>query len=181
MCVGVGVGAGGDGSQPLTSCRLPHMTCLRARMQLRADVVPLTAENFRALCTGACPPCASRRAHLVPRVVGSSAAHADNRTSAAHVAIVANTLTCSRPPAVVRVTAGEKGFGYKGSAFHRVIPNFSTFCHGDACIRVCIRAVRSRAACRCLPQCARAVTSPAATALVASPSTATSSRTRTSP
>lgn len=61
----------------------------RVVMKLRADVVPKTAENFRALCTGT-----QYFTHNISR------------------------------KCINAVYVGEKGFGYKGSQFHRILPGF---------------------------------------------------------
>jgi len=62
--------------------------------KLYDDVVPKTTENFRALCTGA--------------------------SSATLILTYLITL----PRLLDHGFEGEKGFGYAGSSFHRVIPDF---------------------------------------------------------
>lgn len=89
----------------------------RIVMELHADIVPKTAENFRCLCTG--------EQHLLPAAAGSL-----------HSAFLTypppHTLPASVP---LLLAAGEKGVGksgkplhFKGSSFHRVITDF--MCQG---------------------------------------------------
>lgn len=79
-------------------------------MELRADVVPKTAENFRALCTGQCEKIKGRR----------RTCNIPTNFNLNHCVIILFILH-------FRLT-GEKGFGFAGSSFHRVIPGF--MCQG---------------------------------------------------
>ena len=81
------------------NCRCP---------QLRSDVVPKTAENFRQLCTGKCHRNAQQQG------------------------------TACGPFILISTCTGEAGMGqsgrplhFKGSGFHRIIPGF--MCQGGAC------------------------------------------------
>lgn len=70
----------------------------RIVMELRSDVVPKTAENFRALCTG----------------------EKGQSVSPLSRCITTRSLTHF----VVSSIWVRTGFGFKGCVFHRVIPNF---------------------------------------------------------
>lgn len=67
-------------------------------MELRADIVPKTAENFRALCTG----------------------EYDRPLFSCHrINFFSYHVFC-----LLYYCSGEQGFGYAKSPFHRVIPDF---------------------------------------------------------
>lgn len=69
----------------------------RIIMELRPDVVPKTAENFRALCTG-------EKGNISIFLYSS------------HLSLLCTNLSFTNFFLL--------GFGFKGSVFHRVIPNF---------------------------------------------------------
>ncbi|CAI0381342.1 unnamed protein product [Linum tenue] len=85
---------------------------------LYGDDVPQIAENFRALCTG------STLIFLLPLPLVSF--------SMGSVKLLVYPVAF-----VVVVSSGEKGFGFKNSAFHRVIKDFmiqgGDFDKGNVC------------------------------------------------
>jgi cyclophilin family peptidyl-prolyl cis-trans isomerase len=86
-------------------------------LQLRADVVPKTAENFRQLCTGEAGVGRSgKKLHFKVRALA--------------------WLSCGCRPALMHVR-GVRGV-WQGSAFHRVIPDF--MCQGGDFTVCCNRA-----------------------------------------
>lgn len=150
---------------------------------LPGDDVPKTAENFRALSTGA-PAYEHRQHEHWPRV-------------------------CLAGQELTRLPAGEPGFGYKGSKFHREPPpstpnracppsthaglaaNTCFATQGSSrssCARRALAGIAAGGVCWALLRSmahrparhCRVATSPRATARAASRSTEPSSRTRTS-
>eukprot|EP00740_Mantoniella_antarctica_P005086 CAMPEP_0181350624 /NCGR_PEP_ID=MMETSP1106-20121128/1363_1 /TAXON_ID=81844 /ORGANISM="Mantoniella antarctica, Strain SL-175" /LENGTH=227 /DNA_ID=CAMNT_0023463105 /DNA_START=62 /DNA_END=746 /DNA_ORIENTATION=- len=108
----------------------------RIEMTVRADVCPKTAENFRALCTGEKgfgfkPPIF----HLPPNSLfnmSNPVCFFDMSVGGAPAGRIEMTVRADVCPKTAEnfraLCTGEKGFGFKGSSFHRVIPDF--MCQG---------------------------------------------------
>jgi cyclophilin family peptidyl-prolyl cis-trans isomerase len=75
----------------------------RIEITLRADVAPKCSENFRALCTG--EQVCFFLPHFLPLPLSQKPPFGFSRLTLIH-------------------HTQKKGFGYKGSSFHRVIPGF---------------------------------------------------------
>ena len=91
-------------------------------MTLREDVVPKTAENFRALCTGEKGAHASR---TTPRPASPLRLRCP---SPPHPVLLSPFGARFLAPETRETWGSSAGFGYKGSSFHRVINNF--MCQG---------------------------------------------------
>ena len=100
----------------------------RIVIELRRDVAPRTAENFRCLCTGA---------SLRAQAAVSAARHmlATRMRTCPPQPLLPSSTALATHASSLAAPAGEKGAGaagrllhFKGSVFHRIIPKF--MCQG---------------------------------------------------